>query len=198
MPVWNRLQKKKCPPPSSSNVVSTTTRFGREKAMAVFKDTGSGHTRRRVHAVEPPKNGLTTLCSMRSLGCVPRSTGEENCRARSTLRSKPVYIIACIWVLAFAPALAAQTLAAPDLKPEMASLAYFQGAWSCEGAFSSGEKISADLIFRSDLDGAWLLLRHDDRPPNVFHAVGLWGFDKAQNRSVHGGSRDEMDIPLIT
>lgn len=79
----------------------------------------------------------------------------------------------------------AQTPAGPVLKPEVSSLAYFQGAWSCEGHFFSADrKISADMAFHPDVEGAWLVARHDDRPPNVFHALGLWGFDKTANHFV--------------
>jgi hypothetical protein len=71
------------------------------------------------------------------------------------------------------------------LKPALSSLAYFQGGWSCDGHFFKVDrKISADLTFRSDLNGAWLVLRHDDRPPNQFHAMEFWGFDEAAKQYV--------------
>jgi len=66
--------------------------------------------------------------------------------------------------------------AEPNLKPEVVSLAYFQGAWNCDGIFSNGKNISSAMVFHPDLDGAWLVVRHDDRPPNIFHAAEMWGF----------------------
>src|SRR4029077_3165825 len=71
------------------------------------------------------------------------------------------------------------------LKPALSALAYFQGDWSCDGHFFKRDrKIAADMTFRPDLNGAWLLLRHDDRPPNQFHAMEFWGFDEAGKQYI--------------
>jgi hypothetical protein len=71
------------------------------------------------------------------------------------------------------------------LKPELASLAYFEGTWTCSGHFLDGDrKIAADMVFEAELDGAWLTRRHDDRPPNGFHSLELWGFNKKTNQFV--------------
>lgn len=71
------------------------------------------------------------------------------------------------------------------LKHSLSALAYFQGDWSCDGNFFKGDrKISADISFKPDLNGAWLLVRHDDRPPNQFHALESWGFDEADKQYV--------------
>ena len=68
---------------------------------------------------------------------------------------------------------------AQELKPELASLKYFQGSWACEGRFvANGRPISAAMTFAPELDGAWLAHRLYDRPPNPFHALELWGYDK--------------------
>lgn len=40
------------------------------------------------------------------------------------------------------------------------------------------------MAFQPDLEGAWLMVRHDDRPPNTFHAVEFWGFDKTTGQFV--------------
>jgi hypothetical protein len=73
----------------------------------------------------------------------------------------------------------------PKLKPELISLTFFQGVWSCDGKFSKDDrKISSDMTFQPDLEGAWIMVRHDDRPPNRFHAVEFWGFDKTTGRFV--------------
>lgn len=71
------------------------------------------------------------------------------------------------------------------LKPELAGLSFFEGSWDCNGKFlKNDKKISSDMTFQPDLEGAWLMLRHDDRAPNQFHAVESWGFDKTTNRFV--------------
>jgi hypothetical protein len=67
----------------------------------------------------------------------------------------------------------------PKLKAELEPMAFFLGSWSCEGHFVSGNRpIAAVTTFQADLNGAWLLHRHDDRPPNPFHALEMWGFDR--------------------
>jgi len=40
------------------------------------------------------------------------------------------------------------------------------------------------MTFKPDLNGSWLILRHDDRPPNIFHAIELWGFDETAKTYV--------------
>jgi Protein of unknown function (DUF1579) len=71
------------------------------------------------------------------------------------------------------------------LKLPISSLAYFQGAWSCSGHFFKVDRnIAADVTFRPDLNGSWLAVRHDDRPPNQFHAMELWGFDATAKHYV--------------
>jgi len=75
--------------------------------------------------------------------------------------------------------------AEPKLKKEIESFAPLQGRWSCAGVFpSSGKKIESQIAFAPDLDGAWLVKRHDDLPPNVFHAAEYWGFDSAAKQFV--------------
>jgi hypothetical protein len=61
------------------------------------------------------------------------------------------------------------------LQGSLGSLSYFVGHWSCDGAFSNGQKIHSTLAFQPELGGAWLALRADDAPPNEFHALELWG-----------------------
>ena len=64
------------------------------------------------------------------------------------------------------------------LKQELAIFAPLQGRWSCQGVFpSNGKRIESRIAFAPDLDGAWLVKRHDDLPPNVFHDAEYWGFD---------------------
>lgn len=55
---------------------------------------------------------------------------------------------------------------------------YFVGSWSCAGTFArSGAPVESDLHFEKALDGRWLLFRHDDRPPNTYHALAEWRRD---------------------
>lgn len=66
------------------------------------------------------------------------------------------------------------------LKPELQPLSYFIGQWNCSGEFPTSHKpISSRISISSDLDGYWLAFRWDDNPPSQFHALELWGFDKA-------------------
>jgi hypothetical protein len=69
--------------------------------------------------------------------------------------------------------------APPALKAELQPLSYFVGEWNCEGEFVASKKpIAAHITIAPDLDGSWLSFRWDDKAPNRFHALELWGFDK--------------------
>jgi len=71
------------------------------------------------------------------------------------------------------------------LKVELESLASFEGKWACRGVFpSNGNAIESQIVFVPELEGAWLGVRHDDLPPNRFHAFELWGFDAAEKQFV--------------
>jgi hypothetical protein len=60
--------------------------------------------------------------------------------------------------------------------PANTKLQYFVGTWSCSGTFpATGRAILSMLVFESDLDGAGVVMRQDDMPPNAFHAAFLWG-----------------------
>jgi hypothetical protein len=75
-------------------------------------------------------------------------------------------------------AIAAQCQSASTNK-SVADLQWFSGHWSCDGKFTqSGKTISADLSFEPMLQGQWMLLRHDDRPPFSYHALSEWGWDE--------------------
>lgn len=82
----------------------------------------------------------------------------------------------------------AETVATTDpapvgsLAPAMQSLSFFEGHWSCSGKFvQNGKPIASTQIFAADLAGHWLAMRHDDRKPDIFHALELWGYDKNAN-----------------
>jgi hypothetical protein len=96
--------------------------------------------------------------------------------------TKLAVLLECIaaLLLAVAPALNAQSQQpSSTLKPELQSLSYFLGQWSCDGEFPSSHKpISSRIVFSPELDGSWLSFRWDDNPPSQFHALELWGFDK--------------------
>jgi len=65
------------------------------------------------------------------------------------------------------------------LKEETSALYPLLGTWSCDGTFgSNGKPISSTIAFSPTLEGAWLEMHQDDRPPNVFHTHELWGYDK--------------------
>jgi hypothetical protein len=71
----------------------------------------------------------------------------------------------------------------PTLKKDLTDLQFFQGTWSCKGTFpSTGKSIESRVTFTPDLDGAWLSVRHDDIPPNLFHALELWGWDAKKSQ----------------
>lgn len=75
--------------------------------------------------------------------------------------------------------------ATPELKPQLAPLAYFIGDWSCSGKFdANGKSIDAHQRFDVDLDGAWIMFRHDDTPPFNYHALSEWGWDSTQKKFV--------------
>ena len=75
--------------------------------------------------------------------------------------------------------------ATPELKPELAPLAYFIGDWDCSGKFdASGKAISAHQHFAPELDGAWITFRHDDTPPFNYHALSEWGWDPTEKKFV--------------
>ncbi len=82
-----------------------------------------------------------------------------------------------------APAMKAQVQnSSPALKPELQPLSFFIGQWACAGEFVATKKpITSRISVSPDLDGSWLAFRWDDNAPNVFHALELWGFDKAAN-----------------
>ena len=91
-------------------------------------------------------------------------------------------IAALLIAVAIAPPLHAQSQhPSSALKPELQSLTYFIGDWSCAGEFPASHKsISSHISISSDLDGSWLSFRWDDGPPSQFHALELWGFDKTE------------------
>jgi hypothetical protein len=65
------------------------------------------------------------------------------------------------------------------VKAEIEPLSFFIGQWNCEGEFVASKKpIASHIAVVPDLDGSWLTFRWDDKTPNQFHALELWGFDK--------------------
>ena len=86
--------------------------------------------------------------------------------------------------LGFAAAAAMVTAAAAEPGPAQ-GLAGFAGAWRCEGRFiSNGASIASTLTFDWSEAAQALVVRHDDRPPNAYHAVELWSFDKGGGLSA--------------
>jgi hypothetical protein len=73
---------------------------------------------------------------------------------------------------------------------------YFSGKWTCSGTFSNGKPISATIRFESDLQGAAIVVHHDDTPPpGLYHSIEVWGFQKSTGTYVaslydaYGGAR---------
>jgi hypothetical protein len=77
--------------------------------------------------------------------------------------------------------------AAADFPPALASplrpLAFFAGVWICAGKFAKdGKSIDSQETFTATLDGQWLEMRHEDRPPYHFDALELWGYDQGSRQ----------------
>jgi hypothetical protein len=67
--------------------------------------------------------------------------------------------------------------------PEQQVLSPLVGKWNCSGRFArSGKPIESTISFTPILDGNWMLVQHDDLPPNKFHALELWRYDKDSKR----------------
>ncbi len=99
------------------------------------------------------------------------------CQSKSTLR------IAVLVTAGFC--LVSLASAATQLKSQLSPLAYFLGQWDCSGKFdSSGKTIDAQQHFESDLDGSWILFRHDDKPPFGYHSLSEWGWDSGTKMFV--------------
>ena len=66
----------------------------------------------------------------------------------------------------------------PALAADAPRLAWFAGAWQCAGRFEpSGKPIEASVRFDWNEAAGALVKHHDDRSPNLYHAVELWGSD---------------------
>jgi hypothetical protein len=94
------------------------------------------------------------------------------------------HALACLAVvLAAASASAAQQM--PRGAPIPAAMAqFFAGSWSCRGNFANGKPLAATESFRLVLDGHALEFRHDDTPPQSFHALAIWTVDRASGQLV--------------
>ena len=61
---------------------------------------------------------------------------------------------------------------------------FFSGSWGCTGEFSNGKKIAADITFRPEMDGKWLVSSHADRPPGPYKSLSTWGVDRETGKLV--------------
>jgi Protein of unknown function (DUF1579) len=107
-----------------------------------------------------------------------------------------ISVIASVLLFALAARPKPANQPSPKLKKELESLTPLIGKWACQGVFpSNGKHIESQITFTPDLEGAWLSMRHDDLPPNAFHAAEFWGFDSSAKQFVafiydnFGGSR---------
>jgi len=72
-----------------------------------------------------------------------------------------------------------------ELKQKLQQFAFMVGEWHCTGHFTtSGKAIEANLNFAPSLQGVWLEFRHDDLPPNIYHALTLWAWDNSTGKYV--------------
>jgi hypothetical protein len=74
--------------------------------------------------------------------------------------------------------------AKPADSDDLKSLQFFVGNWHCQGKFSNGKEISANLRFEPALDGKFIRFQHDDEPPFGYHALAYWGWDKQGGKFV--------------
>ncbi|HYJ90783.1 MAG TPA: hypothetical protein VEV84_05720 [Pyrinomonadaceae bacterium] len=61
---------------------------------------------------------------------------------------------------------------------------FFSGEWIGAGEFANGKKINADVAFTPSLDNQWLAYRHTDRSPNIYKAMGMWGYEFASKTFI--------------
>lgn len=82
-----------------------------------------------------------------------------------------------------APPKPVPTMVSPT-PPPAELVAFFAGEWTGKGAFADGKPIEARLTIAPDLQGQWLVLRHEDLPPNIYRALSLWGVERASQQLV--------------
>ena len=94
-------------------------------------------------------------------------------------------VTVAVFLLMVPASLISQTAGNRALKPALSAMAFFLGDWECSGKFdSSGKTIEAHLHFKSDLNGAWLLFRHNDKPPFNYHSLAEWGWNASRKELV--------------
>jgi len=85
--------------------------------------------------------------------------------------------VACAALAVAGSALVRQPATVPP--PADEALDYFVGTWRCAGAFATGRHIEARLHAERGAGGGWLVMRHDDLPPNGYHALAEWSHGSA-------------------
>jgi hypothetical protein len=82
--------------------------------------------------------------------------------------------------------LIASLLAAASPEPSAPNpLAYFEGAWTCDGHFEPSKKpLASAMVFSRDPDTGALLKQHRDAAPGTYKAAETWSFAR-----VAGGFR---------
>ena len=61
---------------------------------------------------------------------------------------------------------------------------FFGGEWTGTGKFASGKEIAADEEFKAVLDDQWLMYSHQDRSPNKYKSLAMWGFERGSGKFV--------------
>ncbi|MDQ2859370.1 MAG: hypothetical protein M3T55_01295 [Pseudomonadota bacterium] len=100
------------------------------------------------------------------------------------MKTRDVGAFRICWAAAVVAAVATVTTATAEPSPARV-LAEFSGAWRCDGHFvSNGSPIASTMVFNWSEQVGALVLHHDDAPPNAYHAIELWTFDKAGGLSA--------------
>ena len=62
---------------------------------------------------------------------------------------------------------------------------YFSGKWTCSGTFSNGKPIASTIRFESNVNGAAVVVHHDDVPAlGSYHSIEVWGFQQSTGTYV--------------
>jgi hypothetical protein len=68
--------------------------------------------------------------------------------------------------------------------PDMGFIKFFEGTWVGTGQFSNGKKIEAEASFKLSLDSCWLIYTHNDKLPNRYKAISVWGIDNSTGKFI--------------
>lgn len=87
-----------------------------------------------------------------------------------------------------------------DLEPhnEPSIITALAGTWQCSGKFvRSGRPIASAIRIELGGPARTLLVRHDDRAPNDYHALELWSFGGGTGRATIADGTDMRWFDLV-